>query len=1017
MSKTYTLNATSIVGGMRSAWLNSYWTGYKKHTENRVGGYSSGTRFATYIMFDQTQLATLRSKTVSSITLNITIASGRVLGSAYNEIGLAYKLNNQVAASSENNAWERGNANSTEASTASIAYLKSSTTQPFDANNTPFAFNLTGTSVPVYGYVIGPDYSATAASEIIASSATLVVVTNETDYELTFNANGGSGAPAKLTGTGVGSYTFTIPSTAPTRTGYTFLGWSTSSSATSASYQPNGSIAVSANTTLYAVWKITQYTIGYNANGGTGAPSAQTKNYGTSITLSATKPSRSSASAGSYTVTYNANGGNAVSAGSAARTTSYAFSKWNTASDGSGTSYNPSATYSANASATLYAIWSGTTSTAAVTLPTPTRSNYSFNGWYTAASGGVKVGNGGASYTPTGNVTLYAQWTALSATLSSVTSSVDCGNNLTGSWTSTGATYKYKLKVTCGNAAEAWSSLTAANAHTASVTIPTSWYSMSNGPLRDATSTTATCTLYTYASDGTTQIGTASSKTFTVKVPTNVVPTLSTLTAAASSDNPVVSGWGQLVFVQGYSKVSLAQTVSSYNGSRFSSVRYYGPGLDSTMTSLTASDESSVINQSGTLTYTATVTDTRGRSASKTVTVTFQPYAQPSVSGIAVMRCDSDGTTNNAGGLYFKATPTYSFSSVSSKNALQVQTIKYRVHPSGAWSTAANCVSGTTYGPWSSSLTSAYDVMVTLADKIQNAAGQTTTFMTTLPTVQGVWIGKGNDRLGLGGVPPSAGLHCDWDATFNGVLDVTPRRCYATLSTPGWYRVLTYNATSAAEASSNLGRVFDFTITRTFSTSSNEVHKISLLNPYNAAAFIGEESYSHVLLIDKIRATVNSTDFKFNVDIHYVGTSANRVTVDYVMHTEPTAQGKCVATGLVGVADSPNNETEFTPYTFAAGTNGTIPISNTATSVGGTISVPSMSKYRMLLAHTNTSTSNPIGTRGVATIPITSLGQVNIPVCTESQSSYIRVQTSGDTLYYTASGISGMYILNLYGIV
>jgi uncharacterized repeat protein (TIGR02543 family) len=48
---------------------------------------------------------------------------------------------------------------------------------------------------------------------------------------------------------------------------------------------------------------------------------------------------------------------------------------------------------------------------ASVTLPIPTRSGYTFNGWYTAASGGTKVGNADASYTPTGNITLYAHWT------------------------------------------------------------------------------------------------------------------------------------------------------------------------------------------------------------------------------------------------------------------------------------------------------------------------------------------------------------------------------------------------------------------------------------------------------------------------------------------------------------------------------------------------------------------------------------------------------------------------------
>ncbi|HEY7821285.1 MAG TPA: InlB B-repeat-containing protein, partial [Acidimicrobiia bacterium] len=46
-----------------------------------------------------------------------------------------------------------------------------------------------------------------------------------------------------------------------------------------------------------------------------------------------------------------------------------------------------------------------------VTLPTPTRANHLFNGWYTAASGVTRVGGGGDTYIPSASVTLYAQWT------------------------------------------------------------------------------------------------------------------------------------------------------------------------------------------------------------------------------------------------------------------------------------------------------------------------------------------------------------------------------------------------------------------------------------------------------------------------------------------------------------------------------------------------------------------------------------------------------------------------------
>lgn len=43
-------------------------------------------------------------------------------------------------------------------------------------------------------------------------------------------------------------------------------------------------------------------------------------------------------------------------------------------------------------------------------MPTPTRTGYTFGGWYTDTTYATKIGNGGATYTPTSNITLYAKW-------------------------------------------------------------------------------------------------------------------------------------------------------------------------------------------------------------------------------------------------------------------------------------------------------------------------------------------------------------------------------------------------------------------------------------------------------------------------------------------------------------------------------------------------------------------------------------------------------------------------------
>ena len=152
---------------------------------------------------------------------------------------------------------------------------------------------------------------------------------NPAQYTVSYNANGGSGAPASQTKTE--NVALTLSSTKPTRSGYTFLGWSTSSTATTPSYYPGSSYTTNASTTLYAVWeKLPEtYTIKYNANGGTGAPATQTKTEDISITLSSTKPTREG----------------------------YKFLGWSTSSTASSATYQPGATYSNNASITLYAVW------------------------------------------------------------------------------------------------------------------------------------------------------------------------------------------------------------------------------------------------------------------------------------------------------------------------------------------------------------------------------------------------------------------------------------------------------------------------------------------------------------------------------------------------------------------------------------------------------------------------------------------------------------------------------------
>ena len=159
----------------------------------------------------------------------------------------------------------------------------------------------------------------------VSASGAIWVPARES-HTVSYNANGGDGAPS--TQTKWWGSTLKLSGTTPSRYGYTFKGWATSSGG-GVAYSPSGEYKSDSNITLYAVWSANPYTITYNANGGSGAPASQTKYHNSNITLSGTRPSR----------------------------TNYNFLGWGTSSGSTSVAYNPSSTYSANSNITLYAIW------------------------------------------------------------------------------------------------------------------------------------------------------------------------------------------------------------------------------------------------------------------------------------------------------------------------------------------------------------------------------------------------------------------------------------------------------------------------------------------------------------------------------------------------------------------------------------------------------------------------------------------------------------------------------------
>ncbi len=289
------------------------------------------------------------------------------------------------------------------------------------------------------GYTFGGWYKDTQfttawnfTTDVVTADMTLYAKWTINSYTVTFSVDGGSSTGSLTT---IYGSTITQP-TDPTKSGYTFGGWYKDTQFTTAWNFTTD--VVTADMTLYAKWTAITYTVAYSGNGNTsGTVSAdQSKTYGTPLTLATV--------------------GTLVKTG-------FVFTGWNTAADGSGTTYTAGSSLSADLSTTaneiitLYAKWidenttytvsysinNGTGTAPAnqsvtvgnsITLPAGSglsKEGYTFAGWNTAANGSGTDYAAGSSYAVMADITLYAKWTINSYT---VTFSVDGGSS-TGSLT------------------------------------------------------------------------------------------------------------------------------------------------------------------------------------------------------------------------------------------------------------------------------------------------------------------------------------------------------------------------------------------------------------------------------------------------------------------------------------------------------------------------------------------------------------------------------------------------------
>ena len=316
----------------------------------------------------------------------------------------------------------------------------------------------------------------------------------------------------------------------------------------------------------------------------------------------------------------------------------------------------------------------------------------------------------GSSYTD------YLKWTAVTlevdwqepATQPSLSAAtVEMGKSVTISTPAVNSAYRHTLRYAFGSA-----SGTIATGIASSV----SWTPPVSLANQIPSATAGSGTIYCDTYSGSTLLGTKS-VSITLTVPGSVVPSAGTLSAALAEDT---SGTGLYVKGMGKAKLTLSGASGAY-GSSITSYTITGGGWTATNGALTTG----TLASAGNITFTATVTDSRGRKASTTRTISVIDYTKPGVAVCDVYRCDADGNRKKAG-TYFAVEINASYSAITG-NTLSI-TARYKKQSESSYGTATNVTNNgkTVIGGGNIGASTTYDVLVTVADKYNSLLIQRT---------------------------------------------------------------------------------------------------------------------------------------------------------------------------------------------------------------------------------------------------------------------------------------------------
>ena len=313
--------------------------------------------------------------------------------------------------------------------------------------------------------------------------------------------------------------------------------------------------------------------------------------------------------------------------------------------------------------------------------------------------------------------------------------SIECGNTININGSSASKNFTHKIYATWNGKTSELTTISGTLTPTFSYTIPTAW----EKDLPNSTSGIATFTLETFS--GSTSVG-SKSVNATIKVRSGVVPSIDSIKIADT--NSVCAGIGQIV--QSQSRLNFTITYSGAQGSTVTSVSTEFEGQTYNNSSFTTS----TVQGSGSITYTTTIYDSRGRSSQISGKVTVSAYNPPSLTNVSAKRANSGYAVDESSGTYALLHFKVGFTSLSNKNVTSFY-IQYRTSGASSWTKINSWANNYTLeqdykaGNLFTSTTSTYEIAFGVKDKFMS--DYSWQIVTVTPTYTLINFGKDGKSL------------------------------------------------------------------------------------------------------------------------------------------------------------------------------------------------------------------------------------------------------------------------------